>query len=124
MTVLAKVLDVQVCQLILALDVVDAGLALPHQFLHENVPHRDVLCARTVGTVADDVQRRRIIGIQRHAAEVLVQDQLQRHVGAKHRPLHCQSCRDKLCLRCGLCGQPLPYQHLEADRGVGQHHDV
>ena len=34
-TVLAMVLGAQVCQLILALDVVDADLALLHQFLHE-----------------------------------------------------------------------------------------
>ena len=34
-TVLAKVLGAQVRQLILGLDVVDAGLALFHQFLHK-----------------------------------------------------------------------------------------
>ena len=49
------VLGAQVCQLILALDVVDADLAL-HQFLHEKIkPQRDILCARNVGTVAGNV---------------------------------------------------------------------
>ena len=56
MTVLAKVLRAQVRQLILALDVVDVDLALLRQFLHKKIPQRDVLCARTVGTVAGDVQ--------------------------------------------------------------------
>ena len=38
MTVLAMALGAQVCQLILALDVVDADLALLHQFfLHEKI---------------------------------------------------------------------------------------
>ena len=76
MTVLAMVLGAQVFQLILALDVADAGLALLHQFLHEKISQPDVLCARTVGTVADDMQRRRIIDIQRHAAEALLEAQL------------------------------------------------
>ena len=55
--VLAKVLCAQVCQLILAPDVVEADLAFPHQFLHKPIPQRDVLCARTVGAVAGGVQR-------------------------------------------------------------------
>ena len=46
MTALAVMLGAKVCQLILALDVVDADLALLHQFLHEKIPQRDVLCAR------------------------------------------------------------------------------
>ena len=51
-TMLDMVLGAQVCQLILAVDVVDADLAL-HQFLHEKIkPQRDMLCARNVGTVA------------------------------------------------------------------------
>ena len=54
---LASVLGAQVCQLILTLDVVDAGLALLHKFLHEKLPQRDVLCTRTVGAVAGDVKR-------------------------------------------------------------------
>ena len=42
--VLAKVFGAQVCQLILALDVVDADFALLHQFLHEKIiPQRDML---------------------------------------------------------------------------------
>ena len=42
-TMLAMVLGAQVRQLILALDVVDADLAL-HQFLHEKIiPQRDML---------------------------------------------------------------------------------
>ena len=57
--VLPMVFGAQVCELILALDVVDADLALLHQFLHEKIPQRDVLCARTVSAVAGDVQRRR-----------------------------------------------------------------
>ena len=68
-TVLAKVLGAQVRQLILALDVVDADLALLHQFLDKKMPQRGVLCARTVGTIAGDVQHRRVVVIQRHAAE-------------------------------------------------------
>ena len=49
-TVLAMVLGAQeVCQLTLALDVVDADLAL-HQFLYEKIaPQRDMLCAKNVG---------------------------------------------------------------------------
>ena len=68
--VLAVVLSAQACQLIPALDIVDAGLALLHQFLHETIPQRHVLCARTVGTVAGDMQRRCVIDIQWHAAEL------------------------------------------------------
>ena len=92
-TVLAVVLGTDVCQLILALDVVDADLAPIHQFLLENIPQRDVLRARTVGTtVADDVQRRRVIDIQWHAAESLIEAQLQHRAGAEYRLLlHCQS---------------------------------
>ena len=75
-TVLAKVLGVQVCQLILGLDVLDADLALLHQFLHKKIPQRDVLCTRTGSAVAGDVQRRRAVDIQRHAAEVLTKAQL------------------------------------------------
>ena len=108
-TVLAMALDAQVCQLILAFEVVDADLALLHQFLHEKIiPQRDVLCARTVGTVAGDVQRRRIIDMQRHAAEALTEAQLRHHVGAGYRLLlYCQSRRHELCLHRGLCSQPL-----------------
>ena len=54
-TVLAKVLGAQVRQLILGLNKVDADLALLHQLLPEEVPHRNVLCARAVGAVAGDV---------------------------------------------------------------------
>ena len=75
-TVLAMVLGAQVCQMILALDVVDADFAPLHQFLYEKIPQRDVLCARTVGTVADDLERRRVIVIQRRAAEALIEVQL------------------------------------------------
>ena len=95
MTVLAKVLGAQVRQLILALDdVLDADLAL-HQFLHEQIiPQRDVLSTRNLGTVAGDMQRRRVIDIQRHAAEALIEVQLEYHVGAEYRLLlHCQSSR-------------------------------
>ena len=53
MTVLDKVLGAQVRQLILALDVVGADLALLHQ-LHEKIPQRDVLCTKTVGQQVDD----------------------------------------------------------------------
>ena len=63
MVLAIMVLRTQVCQLILALDVLGADLALLHQFLHETIPQRDELCARTVGTVAGDVQRRRVIDI-------------------------------------------------------------
>ena len=107
-TVLAMVLGVQVCQLILALDVVDAVFAL-HQFLHEKIiPQRDMLCARNVGTVAGDVRRRRVIDKQRHAAGAFVEAQLQHHVGEEYRLLlYCQSHCHDLCLHRGLCGQPL-----------------
>ena len=37
-TVPVTVLGAQVCQLILALDVLDADLALLHRFLHEKIP--------------------------------------------------------------------------------------
>ena len=108
MTVLAMVLSAQVRQLTLALDVVDAGLAL-HQFLHEKIiPQRDMLCWRNVGTVVGDMQRRCVIDMQRHAAEALTEAQPQHRVGAEYRLiLHCQSRRHELCLHRGLCGQPL-----------------
>ena len=108
-TVLAMVLGTQeVRQLTLALDVVDADLAL-HQFLHEKIiPQRDMLCARNVGMVAGDVQRQRVIDMQRHAAKALTEAQLRRHVGAEYRfLLHCQSRRHEFCLHRGMCGQPL-----------------
>ena len=52
-TVLAMVLGAQeVRQLNLALDVVDADLAL-HQFLYEKIaPQRDMLCAKNVGRLS------------------------------------------------------------------------
>ena len=109
-TVLAMVLGArEVRQLTLALDVVDADLAL-HQFLHEKIiPQRDImLCARNIGMVAGDVQRRRVIDMQRHAAKALTEAQLRHHVGEEYRLLlHCQSRRHKLCLHRGLGGQPL-----------------
>ena len=61
----AKVLGAQVHQLNLGLDVVDANLALLHQLLHEKIPQRDVLSARTIGAVADDMHRRRVVDVQR-----------------------------------------------------------
>ena len=88
-TVLAEVLGAQVRQPILGLDVRGADLAVLHQLLHENVPQRDVLCAKTVGAVADDIQRRRVIGLQRHAGKALVGAQHQLHVGAEHHLLQC-----------------------------------
>ena len=109
MTVLAMVLGAQeVRQLTLAIYVVDADLAL-RQFLQEKViPQRDMLWARNAGMVAGDVQHRRIIDMQRHAANALTEAQLRHHVGAEYRLfLHCQSHRHKLCPHCGLCGQPL-----------------
>ena len=103
MAVLAKVCGAQVHQLILRLKVtVDAYLALFHQLLHEKVPQRDVLCARTVGAVAGDVQRRRVVAEQRHAAEDLVEVQLQHHVGTEHRLLHCQSCSSAFIVDCAV----------------------
>ena len=108
-TVLAMGLGGQVRQLILALDdVVDADLAL-HQFLHEKIIfQRDIFCARNVGTVAGDVQRRRVIDKQRHAAEALIEAHLQHHVGAEYRlVLHCQSRSHELCLHRGLYSQSL-----------------
>ena len=105
-TVLAMVLGAQVRQLTLALDdVVDADLAL-HQFLYENIiPQRGMLSARTVDTVAGDVQRRRVVDIQRHAAEAVIEVLLKHPFGEECRPLlHCQSRRHELCLHCGLCG--------------------
>ena len=90
-TVLAKGLGVQVFQLILALEIVDPNVALLHQLLHETIPRRDVLCARTVSAVAGDVQRRRLVDIQCHAAQSLIEAQLQHHVGAEHHLLHYQS---------------------------------
>ena len=123
LTVLAQELGAQVRQLIPALDVVGADLALLHQFLHEKIPQRDVLCARTVGRVADDVQCRSVVDIQRHTAEAFIEALLQHHVGAEYRLLHCQSFRHELFLHRGLCGEP-PQSHLEDDRSVGQRHDV
>ena len=107
-TMLAMMLGAQVCQLILAADVVDADLAL-HQFLHEKIiPQHDMLCARNVGTVAGDVQRRRVIDMQRHAAEGLTEAQLRHHVRAEYRFLLLyQSRPHELCLHRGLCDQPL-----------------
>ena len=82
-TALAMVLGAQeVRQLTLALDVVDADLAL-HQLLHETlIPQRDMLCAKNIGMVAGDVQRQRVIDMQRHAAKAFTEAQLRHHVGA------------------------------------------
>ena len=107
MAVLAKVLNTQVRQLILGLGVVNADLAFLLQLLLEKLPQHDVLFARAVGAVDGDVQRRRVVDVQRHAAEALVQAQLQCNAGAEHHLFHCQSCRRELCLLHGLCGQPL-----------------
>ena len=63
-TVLAKVLGAQARQLILGLGVADAGLALLHQLLNEKVPQREVLCARTAGAAAGDMQHRRVVDVQ------------------------------------------------------------
>ena len=54
---LAKVLGAQVRQLIIGVDVVGADLPPLYKLLHENIPQRDVLCAKTVDAVADDMQR-------------------------------------------------------------------
>ena len=108
-TVLAMVLGAQeVRQLTLALDVVDADLAL-HQFLHEEIiPQRGILCAKNVGMGAGDVQRRRVIDMQRHAAKALTNTQLLHYLAAEYRLLlHSQSRRHELCLHRGLCGQSL-----------------
>ena len=122
-TVLAKVLGAQIWQLILALDVVDAGFALRHQLLHEKISQCDMLCATSVGTVANDVQHRCVVNIQRHAAEALTEAQLQYHIGAERRLLHFQSCLHELRLYCELCALPLQFHH-EDGRSVGQRHDV
>ena len=58
-------------QLILALGVVNDDLALLHKILHEKIPQRDVPCARTAGTVAGNMQYRRLLDIQRHAASIV-----------------------------------------------------
>ena len=121
--VLAEVLGAQVCQLVLGLDVEEADLVLLHQFLHEKIPQRDIFCARTIGAVASHVQHQRVVEVQRHAAEALVEAQFQHHVGVEHRLHYCQSCGHELYLHCGLCGQPLQ-SYLEAGRNVGQRHDV
>ena len=123
-TMLAKVLGYNLRQLILRLDVVDANLVILHQLLlHKEISQRDVLCARTVDAVAGDMQCRRAAYVQRHAAEALAKAQLQHHVGARHRFLRCQSYRHEFCLHSGLYGGLLQ-SNLEADLGVGQHHDV
>ena len=70
--VLAKVLSAQFCQLIFALDVVDADLVLIHQFMHEKI-HHDVLRARDVDAVAGDVELQHVVDTQRHAAEALIE---------------------------------------------------
>ena len=69
-------LGAQTCQLIFAVDIMDADLAL-HQLLHEKIiPQRDMLCARNVDMVTGDVQCRRVINMQPHAAETLTEAQL------------------------------------------------
>ena len=87
-TVLTKMLGTRVRQLILDLDLVDANLALLHPFFYEKISQRDVLCARTVGPFAGDVQRRRGVDVQWNAVEALVEYQLQHHVEAEHCLLH------------------------------------
>ena len=79
-TVLAQVFCAQVPQLTFALDVVDGDLALYHQFLNQKILQRDMLCARNAGTVTGDVQRRRVIDVQWHAIEALIEAQLQHHI--------------------------------------------
>ena len=85
MMALTKVIGAQVRQRILDLDVVDADLALLH---HEKVSQCNVLCARTVGVVAGDVERRLVVNVHRHAAKALIEAQLQHHVGAENHLLH------------------------------------
>ena len=107
-TVLAVAFGAQVRLLTLALDVVDADLAL-HQFWHEKViPQRGMRCARNVCTVIGDVLHRRVIDMQRHAVEALTKSQPRHLVGAEYRLiLYCQSRHHELCLHRGLCGQPV-----------------
>ena len=69
-------LDAQARQMILGLDVVDAGFAFLHQPFHKRVPQRNMLNTKTVGAVAGDAQRRRVVNVQWHAAETLVEAQL------------------------------------------------
>ena len=49
------------------------------------IPQRDMLCPTNVGTVVCDVQRRRVIDMQRHAAEAYTEAQLRHRVGAEYR---------------------------------------
>ena len=69
MLVPAKMIGTQVCQLILGFYVMDADLALFHQFLYEKIPQRNILGARTVGVVASGTPRLRLVNVQRHAAK-------------------------------------------------------
>ena len=85
MVALPKVIGAQVRQRILDLDVVDADIALLH---HEKVSKCDVLCARTVGVVTGDVERRLVGDVHRHATKALIEAQLQHHVGAENHFLH------------------------------------
>ena len=109
MTVVATVLGAQVRQLIFDLDVVDTNSALLQQPFHKNVPQRDVLCARTVGSIAGDVLLRRVVDVPWHAAEAHAEAQLQNHVGAEYHLLHCRSFRREFCLhRYCLVNPPSP----------------
>ena len=100
---------------VICLHLEDTTNTLLHQLFYEKMPQRDVRCARTVDMVAGNVQRRRVIDIPRHAAEALIEVQLQHYAGEEHRLLHYQSCRHELFLHCRLYGQPLQ-SNLEADR--------
>ena len=78
-SVLAKVLDAHVRQLILVLERENADISLLHRLLCENILQRDVLCVITEGVAAGDVQRRCIVDVEWHAAKALIKTQLQRH---------------------------------------------
>ena len=69
MPVLAQVFDLDICQLIFGLDIMDADSAFPRQFLHEGVTKRHVLDSRTVGLISGDVQSEGAIKVERYAVK-------------------------------------------------------
>ena len=72
MTVLVGVLGFKIGDLIVCFHKVDGDLIFLHQFLHKDVPQRDVLRAKAAYAVAGDVKCRCVVNVKRHAAELFL----------------------------------------------------
>ena len=65
-----------------------SNFVLLHQLTKLEETHSNVLCPRTKCTVADYVQCRRVVDVQRHLFKLLTEPELSEHVRAEHSLLH------------------------------------